>query len=69
MRTMIVLVAVSCVLLGISANAATVRSSGLTLCGQIKNGPHDAWTATLRGGKHKRLQGSTSTVTALLTPC
>ena len=69
MRTMVLLVAVSWVLLGISANAGTARSaSGLLLCGQIKNGPHDAWTATLRGG-NKRLQGTTWTVTALLTPC
>ena len=69
MRTMVVLVAVSCVLLGTCAGVATARSSGLTLCGQIKNGPHDAWTATLRGGKNKRLQGTTWTVTALLAPC
>ena len=69
MRTMVVLVAAGCVLLGISANTATGRSSGLTLCGQIKNGPHDAWTATLHGGKNKRLQGTTWTVTALLAPC
>ncbi len=68
MRTMVVLVAVGCVLVGNSANAAAARSSGLTLCGQIK-GPHDAWTATLRGGKNKRLQGTTWTVTALLAPC
>ena len=68
MRTMVVLVAVGCVLVGNSATAAAARSSGLTLCGQIK-GPHDAWTATLRGGKNKRLQGTTWTVTALLAPC
>ena len=69
MRSMVVFAVVSCVLLGVSVNAATARSSGLALCGQIKHGPHDAWTATLRGGKNKRLQGTTWTVTALLAPC
>ena len=69
MRAIIVLVVVSSVLLAVSATAATSPSSGLRLCGQIKHGPHDAWTATLRGGKNRRLQGTTWTVTALLSPC
>ncbi len=69
MRSIVALVVVSCVLLAVSSNAATSPSSGLQLCGQIKNGPADAWTATLRTGKNKRLQGTTWTVTALLAPC
>ena len=35
MRTAVVLAAVVCVLLAVSVNVATGRSSGLTLCGQI----------------------------------
>ncbi len=68
MRTVVVLVTTSCMLLVISSSAPA-RLPGLVVCGQIKNGPHDAWTASLRGGTNKRLQGATWTVTALSTAC
>src|SRR6266571_1346831 len=47
------------------APAAPTASPTLTLCGQIKNGPYDAWSGYLRSGKYAKLTGKTWTVTAL----
>jgi hypothetical protein len=48
-----------------SVAPAAPKASTLTLCGQIKNGPYDAWSGYLRSGKHVKLTGKTWTVSAI----
>ena len=67
MRLRVVVLAAVLGALGVQSSLALAAptASTLTLCGQIKNGPYDAWSGYLRSGKHVKLTGKTWTVTAI----